>query len=107
MKWVGRLMTSVAAMLLTTGGLSASTVGTESAPDAAWAAAVRSDSLEAYAAFAMMYPESPQAAAAYAKLSGTDTASMIATELAGASFRSDDGSTTSSPGMLPGTIMLI
>jgi hypothetical protein len=70
MKWVARLMSSVAAMLLAAGGASASTGAPSTPADVAWAAAAKSDSLEGYAAFAMTYPDSEHAGSAYDRLSG-------------------------------------
>jgi hypothetical protein len=105
MRWVGRLMTSVAAVLLTTGGVSASTTEIGTPADTAWAAAAKSDSLEAYAAFVMAYPESDHARAAYTRLlrTGTTATGAVTVPKSGPLF----GSETSSPGILPGTIMII
>ena len=69
MKWVGRLMASAAAVVLTAGGASAAFEKTASPADAAWAGAVKRGTLEAYAAFAMTFPESEHAQAAYNRLS--------------------------------------
>jgi hypothetical protein len=70
------LMTSVAAVLLTTGaGASGSMADTAPSDATAWADAVKSDTLEAYAAFALMYPESEHAQSAYSKLSGDEPVS--------------------------------
>ena len=71
MKWLGRLMTSGAALLLTAGGATAASMRAPAPADAAWAEAIKSDTLEAYATFAMMYPESKHAPAAYGRLSGS------------------------------------
>lgn len=54
MKWLGRLMASAAA-LLAAGSVSAAVSETRSAADAAWTEAVKSDTLAAYAAFAMTF----------------------------------------------------
>ena len=70
MKWLGRLMTSGAALLLTAGGATAASIRAHPPADAAWAEAIKSDTLEAYPTFAMMYPESKHAPAAYGRLSG-------------------------------------
>src|SRR5579862_4383839 len=70
MKWAGRLMTSVAAVLFAGGGAFASTGAPATSADTAWAAAVKSDSLEAYAAFVMTHPDSEHARAAYDRLTG-------------------------------------
>jgi hypothetical protein len=102
-------MTSVAAVLLTTGGISASTgdAGTSSA-DAAWAAARASDSLEAYAAFVMTYPDSAHARSAYNKLSGAEAASTHDNASSeGSPLFTDDRNQSSEPGILPGMIMII
>jgi hypothetical protein len=69
MRWVGRLMTSAAAIVLAAGGASAASEKTASPADAAWASAVKRGTLEAYAAFAMTFPESEHAQAAYTRLS--------------------------------------
>jgi hypothetical protein len=69
MRWVGRLMTSVAAVVLTTGGASAALETTANPVDTAWAETVKRGTLEAYAAFAMTFPESEHAQTAYSRLS--------------------------------------
>lgn len=69
MRWVGRLMTSVAAVVLTAGGASAAGFEKTASPDAAWATTVKRGTLEAYAAFAMTFPESEHTQTAYSKLS--------------------------------------
>jgi hypothetical protein len=108
MRWVARLMTSVAAVLLTTGGVPASARDAGTPADAAWAAAVASDSLEAYAAFVMTYPDSAHARSAYSRLSGAKAASTR--DNAGseaAPLFTDDRNQSSAPGILPGMIMII
>jgi hypothetical protein len=101
-------MTTVAAVLLTTGGASASTGESGSLADAAWAAAVKSDSLEAYAGFVMSYPESAHARVAYDRLSGIEPASTAAgARPQAATLLGDDQSEKSAPGNLPGMIMII
>jgi hypothetical protein len=108
MRWAARLMTSAAAMLLTASGASAATQALERPADAAWAAAVASNSLEAYAAFVMKYPESEHARAAYDRLSGASTAGTGAGATPGsASLFGDEQNEQSSPGILPGMIMII
>lgn len=71
MRWLGRLMTSAAALLLAAGGAGAASMRAPSPAEAAWAEAVKSDTIEAYASFAMMYPESRHASVAYSRLSGS------------------------------------
>ena len=75
MKWLGRLMASAAA-LLAAGSVSAAVGETRSAADAAWTEAVKSDTLAAYAAFAMTFPDSEHAAAAHRELSGQQWAAL-------------------------------
>lgn len=108
MRWVGRLMTSVAAVLLTAGGASASSENAVTSVDAAWAAAARSDSLEAYAAFVIDHPDSAHARVAYSRLLGIELAPAadLATA-ANAPLVSGDRDTKSSPGISPGMIMII
>jgi hypothetical protein len=76
MKWAGRLMTSVAAVLLTAGGGVQATIQHELPPsEAAWAEAVKANTLEAYADFLARYPGSDHAQSAFAALSHGKTAS--------------------------------
>jgi hypothetical protein len=108
MRWVARLMTSVAAVLLTTNGVPASARDAGTPADAAWAATVASDSLEAYATFVMMYPDSVHARSAYNRLSGAEAAPIR--DDAGseaAPLFADDRNQSSAPGILPGMIMII
>jgi hypothetical protein len=108
MRWIGRLMTSVAAVLLTTGGVSASTGHAGISADAAWAAARASDSLEAYAAFVITYPDSAHARSAYNRLSGAEAASTRDNASSESSpLFTDDRNQSSAPGILPGMIMII
>jgi hypothetical protein len=74
MKWLGRLLASIGAVVLASSGGSASTMPDEDA----WAQAVKSDSLEAYAAFVMKYPDSEHAQTAYERLSGGASATSDA-----------------------------
>jgi hypothetical protein len=111
MRWAGRLMTSVAAVLLTAGGASALTAdGGASSADVAWAAATKANSLEAYAKFAMAYPESEHVLAAYERLSRSVKSVKASSEAAApesAAGYGDYETDGSSPGILPGTIMII
>jgi hypothetical protein len=101
-------MASVAAVLLTTGGVSASTGDAGTSADAAWAATRASDSLEAYAAFVMTYPDSPHARSAYNKLFGAEAASTRDNASSeGPLIFKDDRNQSSAPGILPGMIMII
>jgi len=104
MKWIGRLMTSVAAVLVTAGGVSASTGPSASPADAAWDEAAKSDSLEAYAAFVMMYPDSEHARVAYDRLSGANTASIIKALRSGVPLIGDE---QSSFDVFPGVLNII
>jgi len=104
MRWVGRLVTSVAAMLLTAGGASGSTTATP--VDAAWAAAAASDSLEAYATFVMTYPHSKYARLDYNRLSGLEAASAGSfARPEGTPLFADDHGNANSPGLSPGMII--
>ena len=106
MRWVSRLMTSAAAVLLATGGGVAQSRAESHAPaDAAWADAEQSGTLEAYTNFVLTYPESRHARSAYMKLSGAEHAVDPAS--GGEPNMADDNSVTSTPGMLPGAIMII
>jgi hypothetical protein len=108
MRWVARLMTSVAAVLLTTGGVSASTRDADTPADAAWTATVASDSLEAYATFVMMYPDSVHARSAYNRLSGAEAASSRDNASSeGSLLFTDEQNQRSTPGILPGIMMII
>jgi hypothetical protein len=102
MKWIGRLTTSVAAVLLMTGGGSASTA--KVSDDAAWAEVVKSNTLEAYAKFAVMYPDSKHAQLAYSKLFGV-TPVTADTKPDGMAILDDEGE--SAPGLLPGVLRII
>ncbi len=64
-----RILALVAAMPLAIGGAASASVPTKSVADSAWAQALEQNTLEAYANFAMSFPDSPHAKAAYAKLS--------------------------------------
>lgn len=109
MKWAGRLMTSVAAVLITAGsGLSASAPMASTPADVAWADAIKSDTLEAYAAFVMLYPDSKYAQSAYMKLAVGETASGDTnTAPAGAANFGDNGVPVSRPGFELRTLMII
>lgn len=103
MRWVGRLMTSAAALLLATGGVSATTQASGAPEDIAWATAVKSNSLEAYAEFVMQYPESRHTPVAYNRLFGVET---ISSEANSSGVAMDD-ETESDPGLLPGIFRMI
>ena len=105
MKWLARLMTSVAALLLTLGGASAASIRVPTPADAAWAEAVESDTLEAYAAFAMTYPESKHAPAAYGRLSGSQ-ADAIAMPAVTSNY-GDEENEAGTPGLLPGLLLIV
>jgi len=109
MKWITRFMTSAAAVLLSAGGVSASTQVADTPADAAaWATAVASDSLEAYATFVMMFPDSKHARSAYNRLSGAEAgSSRDAASSEGTPLLMDDQNQSSAPGILPGMIMII
>ena len=70
MKWVGRFLASAAAVVLSGTSGSATPAPVSTQIEEAWATATKKDSLEAYAAFIMVYPESPYAKSAYERLSG-------------------------------------
>lgn len=72
MKWVGRWMASAAAVMLAGSHGFGSAAKANTPEDRAWAEAVKVDTLEAYAAFAIAHPESAHAGVAYAKLSSPD-----------------------------------
>ena len=96
MKWLGRLMASAAA-LLAAGSVSAAVGETRSAADAAWTEAVKSDTLAAYAAFAMTFPDSEHAAAAHRELSGQQWAALDDEAAAGRSLLGYGGVAAGSP----------
>jgi len=96
MKWLGRLMASAAA--LPAGSVSAAVGETRrSAADAAWTEAVKSDTLAAYAAFAMTFPDSEHAAAAHRELSGQQWAALDDEAAAGPSLLGYGGVAAGSP----------
>ena len=105
MKWLARLMTSVAALLLTLGGASAASIRVPTPADAAWAEAVKSDTLEAYAAFAMTYPESKHAPAAYGRLSGSQADAIAMPAVT--SNHGDEENEAGTPGLLPGLLLIV
>ena len=108
MRWVNRLMTSVAAVLLTAGGASALTQDPGTAAEAAWSAAAKVDSLEAYAEFLMAFPDSDHARAAYNRLAQPAMASSgVALQSEDALVWNGSQAGRSSPEILPGTIMII
>lgn len=108
MRWIGRLMGSAAAVLLATGAASALTPDTATSADAAWAEAVKVNSIEAFAKFVMAYPDSEHVRAAYNRLSNVESAaSDSGTRPEGGPLSGDEQRTGSSPGILPGTIMII
>lgn len=94
----------LAAMPMAISGMAvASTAEVRSPVEAAWAQAVQQGSLEAFAQFAMTYPESAYAQVAYAKLSNPDAVSipdMVA------SIQADDNS-ISEPGFVPSSMMVV
>lgn len=104
MKWVGRLMASAAAVLLTTGSGSASVGGLTPSAETAWAEVVKADTLEAYAEFAMAYPDSEHALLAYSKLFGAKAISDGTKPESMTILDEDEGST---PGLLPGVLRII
>jgi len=102
-------MSSAAAVLLATGGASAALArDAATSADAAWAEAVKTNSIEAFAEFVMAYPDSEHARAAYNRLSRIESPAndVRATPESGSLF-GDEQRTGSSPGILPGTIMII
>lgn len=104
MKWIARLMTSAAAVVVAASGAAAS-VGSHASPaDAAWDEVVKNDTLEAYATFVMMYPESKHARSAYDRLAGVNIGSSIRTIRPGAPLMGDD---LSSPDVFPGFLNII
>jgi hypothetical protein len=111
MNRIQRLMASVATALLATGhAASASIEQSHASVESIWAKIVETDTLEAYAAFVMRYPDSTFAALAYRRLSGTGAeassvnfnppAPLLPVEAAD----EDDAST---PDFVPGWIRLI
>jgi hypothetical protein len=101
-------MSSAAAVLLATGGASALTRDAATSADAAWAEAVKSNSIEAFAEFVMAYPDSEHARAAYNRLSHIESATNgVGAATESGSLFGDEKRTGSSPGILPGTIMII
>lgn len=108
MKWMNRLLGSVAAVLVTAGGASASTPGYETPAEAAWSAAVRAGSLEAYAEFLLAYPDNEHAAEAYGRLTLSAVTPVESDGKADVAALWGVGQTgKSSPAILPGTIMII
>ena len=103
MKWLARLMTSVAALLLALGGASAASIRVPTPADAAWAEAVKSDTLEAYAA--MTYPESKHAPAAYGRLSGSQADAIAMPAVT--SNHGDEENEAGTPGLLPGLLLIV
>jgi len=101
-------MTSVAAVMLTASGASASTAASARSADGAWAATIKNDSLEAYAEFAMMYPDSEHAQSAYNRLSAAYTDSISAGVVPQNSILSgEQQKEQSAPRILPGQIRII
>jgi hypothetical protein len=107
MKWAGRLMTSVAALLLTAGSASALTASSESSAEAAWTDATRSNSVEAYATFVMMYPDSEHASSAYERLSGAAAISNAGALPQRDPLFGNQENDQSAPAILPGIMMII
>ena len=95
----------LAAMPMAIGGIAVSSSVAEARlpVEAAWAQAVQQGSLEAFAQFAMTYPDSAYAQLAYAKLSNPDAASIP--EMV-AAIQADDNS-ISEPGFVPSSMMVV
>lgn len=104
MRWVSRLMTSVAAVLLVTGGAYATTGESEASMEAAWASAVKSGTLEAYTAFVLEYPDSELAHAACKKLFGVKA---VAAGAKSSDSTIPDDEEESSVGLFPGMFRII
>jgi hypothetical protein len=73
--------------------------------ESAWDQAVRQNSLEAYAEFAMTYPDSQYAKQAYAKLSNAGAAPVSAHAAAG--IRHSDANSVSEPGFVSNLMMIV
>lgn len=72
-KLIRRLMAAAAAVPLAIGGVaSTSAAVSDSAAEQAWHEASERNSIEAYAEFAMLYPDSDYARMAHARLSGAE-----------------------------------
>jgi hypothetical protein len=107
MKWVTRLMASVAAVLVTAGGASALPQEPGSAAEAAWSAAVDADSIEAYAEFLMTYPDSKHTPEAYNRLNQVALSPAHGVPAQSTIAWSGGQSGRTSPEILPGSIMII
>jgi hypothetical protein len=107
MKWAGRLMTSLATVLLTAGGAMSGASAAITTVDSAWSEAVKSNTLEAYAAFLMAYPNSEFASSAYDRLSSGATASNEAPAVAGASRSGDASIAVGKPEFVQRTLMIV
>jgi hypothetical protein len=71
--------------------------------DAAWAQAMQQGSLEAFAQFAMTYPDSPYAEIAHARLSSPVAAAAQDT----APGMQGDANSISQPGFVPSSMMVV
>jgi hypothetical protein len=71
-----RIVAFLAAVPMAMSGVASASIPTAGAPaETAWTKAVQQGSLEAYAEFAMTYPDSKYAKVAYARLSSVGTVS--------------------------------
>lgn len=81
MKMLGRAFASAMTMLLSTfAGSSSPEARTISPVDTVWAETVERDTLQAYAQFAMMFPDSQYTEVAYQKLASLEVARTVTTD---------------------------
>jgi hypothetical protein len=101
-----RLLGLIAAMPMAMGGVAFASIGeARPAAEIAWAQAIQQGSLEAFAQFAMAYPDSKYAELAYARLSNLDTAAVAAAAVAGA--QDADAGSVSDPDFVPRSVMVV
>jgi hypothetical protein len=103
-----RFLGLIAAMPMAVGGVAFASIG-EARPSAevAWAQALQQGSLEAFAQFAMIYPDSKYVELAYAKLSNLDTASTATGATAGVQDGDANAGSVSEPGFVPSSMMVV
>jgi len=99
-----RFLSFVAAMPMAVSGIAVASVPPAHSPvEIAWAQALQQGSAEAFAQFAMTYPDSPYAELAHARLSNPEAA---AAQQAAASILGGENS-ISEPGFVPSSMMVV
>ncbi|HEV8015052.1 MAG TPA: hypothetical protein VGP48_05945 [Stellaceae bacterium] len=101
-----RLLGLIAAMPMAMGGVAFASLGeARASAEVAWAQAVQQGSLEAFAEFAMTYPDSKYVELAYARLANPDAAATaIGVSMGG---QGADENSMSEPGFVPSSIMVV